>query len=127
MPTQTKARSKAKAKPPPAGGGNTSGQQQQQPNFSDILDDASKSGQAFCDVQFPPRELIFDDWFKEGDLGYVFAPRGQGKTWLGIVLAIAIATGSKAGPTDRPILVSLSRPNRTWAYRRTGRGFVEIH
>src|SRR4029077_4215985 len=42
-------------------------------------------------------KLIIDDWFKEGDLGFIFAYRGAGKTWLTLDLAIAIADGGKCG------------------------------
>lgn len=49
-------------------------------------------------VTIQPREKVLGDWFREGDLGYVYAPRGIGKTWLGMHFAEAIATGSEAGP-----------------------------
>jgi hypothetical protein len=46
----------------------------------------------------PTRELILGDWFLEGDLGFIFALRGLGKTWLALAMATAIATGGKCGP-----------------------------
>jgi AAA domain len=46
----------------------------------------------------PPREGVLGDWFMEGDLGFIFAPRGLGKTWLAIAIATAIARGGKCGP-----------------------------
>ena len=30
----------------------------------------------------PPRDKLLGDWFFEGDLKFIFAPRGIGKTWL---------------------------------------------
>lgn len=41
----------------------------------------------------PPREAIIGDWFKEGDLGFVFGERGLGKTWLAMLLARKCAEG----------------------------------
>lgn len=38
----------------------------------------------------------------EGDLGFIFAPRGLGKTWLSLSIATAIADGRKCGPWQAP-------------------------
>jgi len=35
---------------------------------------------------------------KEGDLGFIFATRGVGKTWLALDLALGIAAGRDVGP-----------------------------
>jgi hypothetical protein len=45
----------------------------------------------------PPRQKLLGDWFLEGDLGFIFAPRGVGKTWLALAMATAIARGGKCG------------------------------
>ena len=39
------------------------------------------------------RAPLMGEWFLEGDLGFVFAPRGVGKTWFGLALAVALAEG----------------------------------
>jgi len=46
----------------------------------------------------PPRELVLGEWFKQGDLGFVYAPRGLGKTWLSLAMATAVANGLPCGP-----------------------------
>ena len=46
----------------------------------------------------PKREKVLGDWFMEGDLGFIFAPRGLGKTWLSLGMATAIAGGKACGP-----------------------------
>lgn len=46
----------------------------------------------------PARQRILGDWFMEGDLGFIYAPRGIGKTWMSLELAIAIAEGRDCGP-----------------------------
>jgi hypothetical protein len=43
----------------------------------------------------PPREAIPGEWFKEGDLGFIYGARGLGKTWLALHLARQCAEGGK--------------------------------
>jgi putative DNA primase/helicase len=45
-----------------------------------------------------PRRFIVRPFFREGDLGFIYAKRGDGKTWLAMLLAKAAATGGTAGP-----------------------------
>ena len=45
----------------------------------------------------PPRNPILGDWFKEGDCGFIYAPRGLGKTWLSLAIASAVANGRLLG------------------------------
>jgi len=44
-----------------------------------------------------PRRFIVGPFFREGDLGFIYAKRGDGKTWLAMLLAKAAATGGAAG------------------------------
>lgn len=44
-------------------------------------------------IAVPPREAILGDWFKDGDLGFIFGARGLGKTWLAMLLARRCAEG----------------------------------
>jgi len=44
-----------------------------------------------------PRKPLLGDWFKEGDLGFLFAFRGVGKTWFALLLAKALSEGAKLG------------------------------
>jgi hypothetical protein len=46
----------------------------------------------------PVRNLVLGDWFKEGDLGFIYAPRGIGKTWLSLAINSAVANGQRLGP-----------------------------
>lgn len=48
-------------------------------------------------MQLPPRLHLLDQWLCEGDLGFIFAPRGVGKTWLGMSLPAAISKGAGLG------------------------------
>jgi AAA domain len=49
-------------------------------------------------LNIPSRQKLLDDWFYEGDLGFIFAPRGIGKTWLGMGLSTALSAGTACGP-----------------------------
>ena len=56
-------------------------------------------------IGIPPRRKIVGDWFCESDLGFVFAPRGLGKTWWALGLAVSIVAKDTFGPWkihDRP-------------------------
>jgi len=49
-------------------------------------------------MDIKPRAKLVGDWFREGDLGFIFAPRGLGKTWLTLVVCKAISEKSEVGP-----------------------------
>ena len=42
-------------------------------------------------LDIPPRPALLDGWLCQGDLGYIFAPRGVGKTWMAMALPGAIS------------------------------------
>jgi len=44
-------------------------------------------------VSVPDREPILGEWFKQGDLGFIFGPRGLGKTWLAMHIGRKCAEG----------------------------------
>jgi putative DNA primase/helicase len=49
-------------------------------------------------LQIVPRQKVIDDWCCKGDLGFIFAMRGLGKTWKAMNLAHGIAEGRDVGP-----------------------------
>lgn len=69
-----------------------------------ILASSTVTAEELQRLPIKPRAPILDQWFLESDLGYIFAPRGLGKTWLAMHFAQAIASGGKAGPwaADKP-------------------------
>jgi hypothetical protein len=75
------------------------------PDARDEIKAALKTGIRPCTLLaalgIPPREVMLGNWFFEGDLGFIFAPRGLGKTWLALAMAIAIAGDKKCGPWRR--------------------------
>ena len=61
------------------------------------LDKGTTSASGLAQLAVPPREPIMGDWFREGDLGFIYGPRGLGKTWLAIYLARKCAEGKPVG------------------------------
>ncbi len=45
--------------------------------------------------EIPPRKFITASWMPQDSIGMVFAPRGVGKTWFCMALAVAISEGHK--------------------------------
>ena len=80
----------------------------QEQDWAQVLRAAIVMGDAIGRVVLPSRQPIIADWFNEGDYALNFAPRGLGKTWMNLGLAVAICTGTKFGPyaslVDWPVL-----------------------
>jgi len=55
-----------------------------------ILTQADLSAQ-----NIPPREFLLSEWMPKDGFGMVYAPRGVGKSWFCMALAVAIAEGRK--------------------------------
>jgi hypothetical protein len=49
-------------------------------------------------VKLPPRRRVVGEWFREGDLSFIYARRGLGKTWFSLGLGLAIAGEKCFGP-----------------------------
>lgn len=74
----------------------TSGAVQQPPDFARSL----LAADTLASKEMTPRRRLLGAWLREGDLGYLFAPRGHGKTWLAMLIGNAIAEGCKLGAWD---------------------------
>lgn len=72
------------------------------PGWDGVLTASTVTGGELHILPIAARELILATWFCVGDLGFIFAPRGVGKTWWAMCIAIAISTGGKAGPWASP-------------------------
>ena len=82
------------------------------------------------ELAIPPRERLLGDWFMEADLGFIFAPRGLGKTWLSLGIATALARGGECGPwreaaARRVLYVDGEMPCESIRSRIAGMGGVE--
>jgi len=76
-------------------------------SFLETLERAATPGRAFFAMEFPDRPRVVGDWFRDGDLGYIFAPRGVGKTWFAHALIAALTTGDNFGPFEVPARVKV--------------------
>ena len=52
------------------------------------------------EIKIKPRRKVVGDWLREGDLSFLFASRGLGKTYFALSLAIGISSKSRFGPWE---------------------------
>jgi RecA-family ATPase len=63
------------------------------PAFVEAMMDASQ----LRALTIEQRPKLLGEWMREGDLGYLFAPRGAGKSWLAMLMADSVANGFPLG------------------------------
>lgn len=63
----------------------------------DVLGASVVGGEELRSLELPKRPLLLGDWFAEGDCGFVYAPRGVGKTWCALGMGAALSYGGKFG------------------------------
>ncbi len=66
------------------------------------IDAATVRSSELASLTLNRREPLLSDWLCEGDYGIIFASRGVGKTWLGLLIAKAVATGGRLGEWKAP-------------------------
>jgi AAA domain len=49
-----------------------------------------------------PRPKLMGEWFREGDLGFIFGERGNGKTWMTEAIAVSLSMGRDLGSWTVP-------------------------
>lgn len=60
------------------------------------------STEGLLEHEFKPREYLLDPWLPTQGTALMFAPRGLGKTYLAISIALAVATGTKLLKWEAP-------------------------
>jgi putative DNA primase/helicase len=62
----------------------------------------------FLNLKVPPREMLLDPVLPERSLSMLYAPRGVGKSWLGLSIGLAVASGTPllrwSAPRKRRVL-----------------------
>jgi putative DNA primase/helicase len=71
-------------------------------NWLATLDSATVTSSELASLALNERRPLLSDWLCEGDYGIIFAPRGVGKTWLGLLIAEAVATSGHVGEWKAP-------------------------
>lgn len=51
-------------------------------------------GASLIRMEIPPKELLMSPWLPQRGIAMIYAPRGIGKTFLALEVAIAVATGT---------------------------------
>jgi hypothetical protein len=72
---------------------NVRGSRQAENNLSGKLDDVVLTVSRLAGTAMPERARLIGDWFREGDLGFVYGARGEGKTWFVQRLITSAASG----------------------------------
>jgi AAA domain len=76
-------------------------------------------------VNIPARSAILGDWFLEGDLGFIFAFRGTGKTFMALAMSSAMTNGGECGPwcakeTRKVLYIDGEMPYDDFRFRSKG-------
>jgi hypothetical protein len=66
-------------------------------SWIDALNESVVTAAELHNLKLVPRKKLLGEWFCEGDLGFIFAVRGVGKTWLALAIARALSSGGKLG------------------------------
>ena len=67
------------------------------PDFAAALLNAAE----LLELPLDKRPPLLGKWMKQGDLGYLFAPRGAGKSWMAMLIGKSIAEGASLGDWER--------------------------
>ncbi|MBA3832320.1 MAG: AAA family ATPase [Chthoniobacterales bacterium] len=65
--------------------------------WPNALSRAVVASSQLCELNLQRRRRLLGDWFCEGDLGFIYAFRGVGKTWLALSIARALSEGGRVG------------------------------
>lgn len=56
-----------------------------------IFEDTAITAESLLKRKITPRELIVGTWLRQGDIGFIYGRRGEGKTFFSLSLACSIA------------------------------------
>jgi putative DNA primase/helicase len=70
---------------------------QGQKSWRSALNESVVTSSQLRELRLTPRMKLLGNWFCEGDLGFLFAFRGVGKTWFALAMAQALSTAGKLG------------------------------
>lgn len=62
-----------------------------------LFKSSTVTGSTLQNMEIPERETLLTPFFRAGDYGIIFAPRGVGKSWLSLMIAKVLSEGGKLG------------------------------
>ena len=65
--------------------------------YTSLFKSSTISGSTLQEMEIPEREILLSPFFRAGDYGIIFAPRGVGKSWLSLMIAKALTEAGKLG------------------------------
>ncbi len=71
-------------------------------NWLENIDRSTVRSSELATMQLSSRKPLLGAWLCEGDYGLIYAPRGVGKTWLGLLIAKAVAIAGRVGEWEAP-------------------------
>ncbi len=98
--------------------------------FIECVASAVMSGSDLMLMEVPNRPKLLGEWCRMGDLGFIYAPRGVGKTWLALLVSNALVIRGKLGEWEAgeqvcPVLYvdgEMNLPDFRWRLRAIGAG-----
>jgi len=79
--------------PGPSAPGSNGSAEEPKLTFRDALEASAVDGVEFLSMDLPDRHRVMGDWFRKADLGFIFAPRGIGKTWFAHLMISSLTQG----------------------------------
>ena len=67
------------------------------PFIREALTESVLSSDKFLTMDIPERPILLDPFFKQGDYGIIFAPRGVGKSWLSLLMGKSLSESTMMG------------------------------
>jgi putative DNA primase/helicase len=67
-------------------------------DYTDQINAALFSVDQMRELVIPPNKPVSGDWFLEADIGFIFSPRGAGKTWFAMEMARCVSENQPFGP-----------------------------
>lgn len=69
-------------------------------SWPDVISESMLTDESLAVLDIQPREMIIGGFCYKKDLGFIFAPRGVGKTWLNLYMSKCLALGIDCGPWE---------------------------
>jgi len=76
-------------------------------SWPDALKESVVTANELHGLKLTPRKKLLGGWFAEADAGFIFAPRGVGKTFIALAIARALSKAGQLGDWEAPEAVKV--------------------